>query len=129
MHFDKTVLIQKIENLLSAFDHVTIANHKMGGREFLLNGKEIGHIHWNGDLDILFTKNIRDSLIQQNLVQTHKWVPDSGWTTFKVTDESHIEKAIELLRLSYMFQLKRKNKTLYEHYSPTLNPTLLRIIV
>jgi hypothetical protein len=81
----------------------------MGGREFLLNGKEVGHVHYNGVLDILFNKKIRDELLKDNLVQEHKWIPNSGWTTFYSNDESDLSKAEELVRLSLAFHIKRKS--------------------
>ncbi len=84
----------------------------MGGREFLWNGKEIGHIHYNGTLDILFNKKIRDELLKENLVQEHRWVPNSGWTTFYLNNESDLHKAEELIRLSLAFHLKRKSPNL-----------------
>lgn len=74
----------------------------MEGREFLWNGNEIGHIHPDGDLDILFNKKIRDVLIKHHLVDIHKWVPDSGWTTFYVNREKDLERAKNLLTLSYL---------------------------
>ena len=80
----------------------------MGGREFLLNGKEIGHIHYNGVLDILFNKKIKDELLKDNLVQEHRWVPNSGWATFYLNNESDLSKAEDLVRLSLAFHLKRK---------------------
>ncbi len=73
-------------------------------------GKEIGHIHPDGDLDILFNKKIRDRLVENGLVEIHKWVPQSGWTTFHVSGEEHLEKAQILLLLSYLHKLKRKSE-------------------
>ena len=85
----------------------------MGGREFLLNyeGKksEIGHIHWFHDLDILFNKSIRDGLVGEGLVEKHKWIPESGWISYPINKSiESIHSALELLRLSYLFQLKRR---------------------
>ena len=81
----------------------------MGGKEFLLNGKEIGHIHYNGVLDILFNKNIKDELLKENLVREHRWGPNSGWTTFYLNTKSDLNKAEELIRLSLVFHRKRKS--------------------
>ena len=32
----------------------------------------------------------------------HRWVPDSGWTTFRVCREADIHHAIGLMRISYL---------------------------
>jgi hypothetical protein len=100
-----------LEQSVSDLENVTTAVHKMGGKEFLWNGVEIGHVHWDGDLDILFTKKIRDVLVENGIVQIHKWVPDSGWTTFAVNDEQALETAKNLLLLSYYQKRKRKSES------------------
>jgi hypothetical protein len=100
-------LIQSLEQIASNLPAVSTVPHNMGGREFVWQEKEIGHIHWNGDLDILFSKKIRDVLIAHQLVEVHKWVPDSGWTTFKVKNEKDLEQAFDLLQLSYCQKRKR----------------------
>ncbi len=105
----KRELVNKFESDILLLNGVSSIEHQMGGREFLLNGKEIGHVHYNGVLDILFNKKIRDELLKDNLVQEHKWIPNSGWTTFYIKDESDLFKAEELVRLSLAFHLKRKS--------------------
>lgn len=52
----KRGLVKKLEADIISLGGVSSVEHQMGGREFLLNGKEIGHIHYNGVLDILFNK-------------------------------------------------------------------------
>jgi Family of unknown function (DUF5519) len=103
-------LIHALEQVAANLPGVSTAPHNMGGREFVWQEKEIGHIHWNGDLDILFSKKIRDVLIAHQLVEVHKWVPDSGWTTFKVKNEKDLEHAFDLLQLSYCQKRKRVAK-------------------
>jgi len=87
-----TSLISEIESYVLSLPYTKVSNHQMGGREFWVKGKEIGHIHRNGDLDILFTKAIRNKLLSHNLIEIHKWIPNSGWTTFTVKSESDIQK-------------------------------------
>ncbi len=99
-------LITQIERIISLWDEVTAKRHNMGGKEFLYCKKEIGHIHWNGDLDILFDKPLTDELLKHNLVQQHKYVPSAA-VTFQVLREEHIPFAISLLRFSYLIQAKK----------------------
>jgi hypothetical protein len=107
MYWKKQNLIDKIEQSLLTWLSVSATEHNRGGREFKWKDKEIGHIHWNGDLDILFSKKIRDALLADKKVQIHKWVPDSGWTTLVVNDESDIASALQLLKLSYLQKTKK----------------------
>jgi hypothetical protein len=107
-------LIARLEQSVSLWEGVSAENHKMGGREFLWNHLEIGHIHADGNMDILFTKKIRDVLFENHLIQTHKWVPKSGWATFCLRKERNLEMAINLLMLSYLHKRRRKAKDLQE---------------
>ncbi len=99
-------LITEIENNTLLWDDVTVGIHNMGGKEFLFRKKEIGHIHWNGDLDILFGKQLTNELLKLNLVQQHKYVPSEA-ITYPVLREQNIPFAVSLLRFSYLIQQKK----------------------
>ncbi|MCU0432132.1 MAG: DUF5519 family protein [Bacteroidia bacterium] len=109
-----TSLIHALENKFLELNGTEGKPHNMGGREFAWREKEIGHIHWNGDLDILFNKRIRDQLIAAGIVETHKWVPDSGWTTFRVLTPEHLGRAVDLLHLSFLLKTKKLDRARYE---------------
>jgi len=48
-----------------------------------------------------------NELLAQGLAEEHRWVPDSGWITFRVHSEDDVKRALWLLRLSYLrFVLK-----------------------
>ena len=99
-------LITQIEHIILPWDGVTVESHNMGGKEFLYRKKEIGHIHWNGDLDILFGKPLTSELLKRNLVQQHKYVPGAA-VTYPVLLDEDIPFAISLLRLSYLLHEKK----------------------
>lgn len=116
-------LVGEIEKSLSELEHIHAAAHERGGREFVWNTTEIGHIHWNGDLDILLSKKARTALVKAGITQIHKWIPESGWTTFPVADATDIATATNLLRLSYFHKRLRKSTTPEEreYYSSQLS--------
>ena len=72
-----------------------------------------------------------------HLAEQHRWVPDSGWTTFRMCGDSDVEHAVWLMRLSY---LRYTLKTVAEpaqllvteterlHLSPALVTILTRFI-
>lgn len=104
-------LIQQIEIAITAEEGVIAMPHpRFGGRQFDWNEKEIGHIHWNGDLDILFKKEIHDVLIEEAQAFEHKWVPGAGWITFPVLKEDDIKHALTLLQFSYYQKRKRAER-------------------
>jgi hypothetical protein len=58
-------------------------------------------VHDGGIIDIPFPRSVRDSLLTEGLAEEHRWVPNSGWVTFRVRSDRDIEHAIWLMRLSY----------------------------
>ena len=44
---------------------------------------------------------MRDELIAAGRADYHHALPDSGWVTFRLYEESDVERAIELFRLGY----------------------------
>ena len=52
--------------------------------------------------DIPFPLPLHDFLLGHNLALQHRWVPDSGWTTFRIRHGEDVEHAIWLMRLSYL---------------------------
>ncbi|EHQ28182.1 luciferase domain-containing protein [Mucilaginibacter paludis] len=74
--------------------------HRYGGIQFNYNGKEIGHIHSNGLLDILFTREIKCQLMNEGMVNQHHVFTRSGWISFYIKKNEDVAYAIELLRRS-----------------------------
>lgn len=106
MKTDTQKLIIKIENEVLSWDETTMGINTFGGIDFMFRKKEIGHIHWNSDLDILFGKQLTAELLKHNLVQEHKYVPIAA-ITYPVLSKVNIPFAISLLRFSYLIQRKK----------------------
>ena len=106
--------IRQLEARLLGLPGTIAATHRMGGRKFRLGKKEIGHLHWDGDLDILFTKAIGDQLMQARLLEVHKLVPASGWTTFRGAAPEDTERAWQLLLFSYLQKAKKYEPERFE---------------
>jgi hypothetical protein len=93
---------EALEQKVSSWPQVSIHPHRFGGQEFRFGNAEIGHVHVGGAVDIPFPRTIRDALLVDGLAEEHRWVPNSGWTTFRVRSEEDIDHAVWLLRLSYL---------------------------
>ncbi len=61
---------------------------------------EVGHVHTTGVVNRPFTRPIHDVLLAKGLAQQHRWVPNSGWITFRIRGEQDI--ALWLMRLLYL---------------------------
>ena len=102
-------LVETIQQAVSPWEGVSVKPHRFGGVEFNFGTAEIGHIHLHGLLDIPFPVKIRNQLLAEGLVSKHHVLPDSGWISFRVRSEGDLERAVWLLRLSYLrYRLRRK---------------------
>ena len=91
-----------LEQQVSSWANVSSHPHRFGGREFRFGSAEIGHIHIGGAVDIPFPRSVRDALLAEGLADEHRWVPNSGWITFRVRGEEDVKHAVWLMRLSYL---------------------------
>jgi hypothetical protein len=91
-----------LEYVVSSWSQISVDPHRFGGREFLFGDAEVGHVHTNGIVDIPFTRPIHDVLLAEGLAEQHRWVPNSGWITFRIRSEQDIAHALWLMRLSYL---------------------------
>lgn len=94
--------VKKLEAEVSTWPNVSVHPHRFGGREFLVGRAEVGHVHAGGIVDIPFPRSIHDVLLANGLAEEHRWVPDSGWITFRVRNDDDLKHALWLMRLSYL---------------------------
>jgi hypothetical protein len=94
--------LKNLEGQVCLWPNVSIHPHRFGGREFRLGRAEIGHVHTGGIVDIPFPRSIRDALLSEGLSEEHRWVPNSGWITFRIRSDEDLQHAVWLMRLSYL---------------------------
>ena len=100
--------LEKLEEEVSGWPHISVHPHRFAGREFRFLSAELGHVHTGGIIDIPFPRSIHDALLAVGLAQEHRWVPNSGWITFRIRSEKDLRHALWLMRLSYLrYALKR----------------------
>jgi hypothetical protein len=93
--------LKKLEDAVESWPRISVHPHGFGGREFRFANAEVGHVHDGGIVDIPFPRPIRDALLSEGLAEEHRWVPNSGWVTFRVRSGKDLEHAVWLMRLSY----------------------------
>jgi hypothetical protein len=94
--------LSRLEDEISAWPNVSAHPHRFGGKEFRFGKAEIGHVHQNGTVDIPFPRPVRDALLEEGQAEEHRWVPNSGWATFRVRGEADVRHATKLMRISYL---------------------------
>jgi len=113
-----------LEAEISQWPNISVHPHRFSAREFLFGKAEVGHIHFGGVVDIPFTRAIHDALLTDGLAERHRFVPNSGWITFRVRSEQDVKHALWLMRLSYLRYLLKASpnpRQLFEHESEQLN--------
>ena len=99
----------EVENAILQWNETDVENSDFGARVFLFRRKEFGHIHQNGDLDIVFGKQMTAELLQHKFVKQHLYVPSVG-ITYSVSSEDKLSFAVSLLRFSYLIHSINANK-------------------
>ncbi|MBI3287837.1 MAG: DUF5519 family protein [Chloroflexi bacterium] len=101
---------EEIQRAILSWAEVTAHPHRFGGTEYRLGKREIGHIHGDSLVDIPFPKKVRDELVAAGRAQPHHILPESGWVSFYLHEAADIERAIDLLRLSYELALEQRSR-------------------
>jgi hypothetical protein len=111
----------RISEAVTSWPGVTAQPHRFpgivrqdrgGGVEYGIGKREIGHIHGDHLVDIPFPKKVRDEIVAAGRAQPHHILPETGWVSFYLRQESDVEQAIALLRESYEIAVKQKSKTI-----------------
>ena len=89
-----------IKEEISSWSGVTIHDHRFGGIEFRLNGREMGHMHGDSIVDLPFPKDVGRRLIAERKAYAHRFVPSSCWISYNMM-ENGIQGAIELFKMQY----------------------------
>jgi len=100
--------LKRLEEEVSTWPNISVYPHRFGGREFRFGSAEVGHMHTGGIVDIPFPRSLRDALLKEDLAEEHRWVPNSGWITFRIRSDEDHKHALWLMRLSYLrYSLKK----------------------
>ncbi len=97
--------MDRITAEVASWPGVTTELHRFGGTEFILGGREIGHVHRHGLVDIPYTRQIHDQLLAEGKTSEHHILPESTWTSYWVKSDNDMQQAIWLFRVSYLRHL------------------------
>lgn len=98
-----TTRATEIEAELGTWPGVTTDASRFECCEFSLGVREIGRLYGGAEVEIPFDKRVRDALLESTVdVTIHRVYPDSGWLTYGLEGDESIDRALALLRLSYL---------------------------
>lgn len=93
--------LDEVEAEVLKWEGASISMHKYGGMQFNCYGKEIGHLHSNGLLDVLFSRKVKDRLLTDGRIEPHHVFENSGWISFYIESFDDKKYAQNLLFISY----------------------------
>jgi len=92
---------ERIDAAVQGWPGITSQPHRFGGTEYCLGQREIGHVHGDSLVDIPFPKAVRNELVTGGRAEPHHILPESGWVSIYLRQPSDVDRAIDLLHLSY----------------------------
>jgi hypothetical protein len=99
---------EKIDAAMRELPGVSAGPHRFGGTEYRVGRREIGHVHGDALVDIPFTKKVREELVAAGQAERHHVLPESGWVSVWLRDAGDVERAMELLKLSFETAAERR---------------------
>lgn len=84
--------------------------HRFGGVEFRLGRRQLGHLHGDEIADLPLPRTLRDELVAGGRAETHRWRPDSGWVTIRLTSPEAVDETIRQLRAAYERALRARSR-------------------
>ncbi len=101
---------KRIQTSLQSCSGITAQPHRIGGTEYRPGRREIGHLPGDYLVDIPSPKKLRDDLVATGRAEPHHILRQSGWVSIHLNQESDVDRAIELLRLSFEIAIKKSAK-------------------
>lgn len=101
---------EQIQQAILSWPEVIAGPHRFGGTEFRIDRRELGHIHGDSFVDIPFPTTVRNELVAAGRAQPHHILPDTGWVSFYLREAADVQRAINLLRLSYDIAMQQKSR-------------------
>jgi hypothetical protein len=73
-----------------------------GGLCLSIGAVTLGHLRWNGRIDLPFGPEVGDRLVAEGMATRDLDPPDQGRVVFDVRGSDDVDRAIWLLRLAYL---------------------------
>jgi hypothetical protein len=100
VHRQRLSAMEAIEATALQLPSVTSRVHRFGGVEFSKSGRELGHLHGNGLLDVRVGCENARALLHARRAEPHHVLGHSAWVSFWVKSLNDVSNAMDLLRLA-----------------------------
>jgi MFS family permease len=96
-----TQITQTIKEEILKWPGITTEPNRFGGIEFLVNKKEMGHLHGEKLADLPFPVEIRKELVASGRALPHHIYPESGWVSYWIRNSDDIPAVLKLFEIQY----------------------------
>lgn len=94
--------MERLEAEALRLSGVILKAHRFGGIEFAVGpGRELGHLHGHGLLDVLVGQPYSERLIASGQVSPHHVFPHSSWISFQLESSADVPFALNLLSAAH----------------------------
>ncbi len=76
-------------------------SHRYGGIEFRVGRRELGHLHGSRLADLPFPIAVRKQLVESGRAEPHHILPDTGWVSRWIREDTDVDAVIALFRMNY----------------------------
>jgi hypothetical protein len=98
----------RLAEALRAWPGITRGPGHFGAVTFLLEQREVGHVHGNSHADLPLPKPLRNELVDSGKAEPHHYLPQSGWVTVPLDGAGGVERALHVFKLNYNLIAKKK---------------------
>lgn len=100
-HRRRLAAMEAVEDAALKLRGIQLRVHRFGGVEFTVSGRELGHLHGNGLLDVrVGGREAARTLIAARRAEPHHILGESAWISFWVKSIEDVAKAMELLEIA-----------------------------
>ena len=96
-----TTLTETIKDEILKWPAITTEPNRFGGIEFLVNRKEMGHLHGERLADLPFPIEVRKELVASRRALPHHIYPESGWVSYWIRNSDDIPAVVDLFKIQY----------------------------
>lgn len=96
-----TQITETIEDEVLKWPGITAEPNRFGGIEFLVNKKEMGHLHGEKLADLPFPDETRKELVASGRALPHHIYPESGWVSYWIRNSNDIPAVLKLFEIQY----------------------------
>ncbi len=96
-HRQRISAMEALEAVAKQTPGLQLGVHRFGGTAFVVAGREVGHIHGNGLLDVRLGIARAAEYIAAGRAIPHHVFPSSGWVSFQIESAQDAAPALKIL--------------------------------